>query len=49
MPLDPNVLLNWPFEDIVTTYTERDAILYALGLGPVIERKCQGCNGPRAR
>jgi acyl dehydratase len=33
MPLDPNVLLNWPFEDIVTSYTERDAILYALGLG----------------
>jgi len=26
-------VLNWPFEDIVQSYSERDSILYALGVG----------------
>src|SRR5262245_49918047 len=33
MPLDPQKLLNWPFPEIEHTYTEKDTILYALGLG----------------
>jgi acyl dehydratase len=33
MPLDPEVLLNWPFEPIEHTYDFRDTILYALGVG----------------
>ncbi|MBO0766465.1 MAG: MaoC family dehydratase N-terminal domain-containing protein [Hyphomicrobiaceae bacterium] len=33
MPLDPNKLLNWQFPEIEHTYTEKDTILYALGLG----------------
>jgi acyl dehydratase len=33
MPIDPERLLNWPFEDLEHTYTARDTILYALGLG----------------
>jgi acyl dehydratase len=33
MPLDPEKLLNWKFPEIEHTYTEKDTILYALGLG----------------
>ena len=33
MSLDYDTIINWPFEDIVQTYTERDTMLYALGLG----------------
>ena len=33
MPLDPQKLLNWKFPEIEHTYTEKDTILYALGLG----------------
>src|SRR5262245_10204416 len=33
MPLDPQKLLSWPFPEIEHTYTEKDTILYALGLG----------------
>jgi acyl dehydratase len=33
MPVDPQKLLAWPFEDLVHTYTTRDSILYALGVG----------------
>jgi len=33
MPIDREKLLNWPFEPVEQTYTEKDAILYALGLG----------------
>jgi acyl dehydratase len=31
--LNTEVVLNWKFNDIVQTYTRRDTILYALGLG----------------
>jgi acyl dehydratase len=33
MPLDPQKLLNWKFPELEHTYTEKDTILYALGLG----------------
>ncbi|TYK92082.1 3-alpha,7-alpha,12-alpha-trihydroxy-5-beta-cholest-24-enoyl-CoA hydratase, partial [Streptococcus pyogenes] len=33
MPLDYKALSNWEFEDITQTLTERDTMLYALGLG----------------
>ena len=33
MPLDPQKLLNWKFPEIEHTYTEKDTMLYALGLG----------------
>jgi acyl dehydratase len=33
MPLDPQKLLQWQFPEIEHTYTEKDTILYALGLG----------------
>jgi acyl dehydratase len=33
MPIDSSTLLNWPFPDIEHTYTQRDAMLYALGVG----------------
>ncbi len=33
MPIDPDVLLNWPFAEIRQTYDDQTAILYALGLG----------------
>lgn len=33
MPLDYKKILNWPFKDVVQSYTSRDTILYALGLG----------------
>lgn len=31
--LDPKALLDWPFEEVVQTYTSRDMALYALGVG----------------
>ena len=33
MPINYERLRNWPFADVVQDYTERDCILYALGLG----------------
>jgi len=33
MPIDPAALRNWPIPEIEQTYTERDTILYALGVG----------------
>ena len=33
MPLDPQKLLNWKFPEIEHSYTEKDTMLYALGLG----------------
>lgn len=33
MAIDPNTLLNWPFKPIEHTYTARDTMLYALGVG----------------
>lgn len=33
MSFDPEKLRRWPLPDIAQTYTERDTILYALGLG----------------
>ena len=33
MALDPDKLMRWPFEDVRQTYTHKDTILYALGLG----------------
>ncbi len=33
MPIDRDKLLNWPFEAIEHRYTERDTMLYALGIG----------------
>lgn len=33
MPLDPSVLLEWPFERVEQCFTEDDAILYALSVG----------------
>jgi acyl dehydratase len=33
MHFDYTTLLNWQFEDITHTYSDRDTILYALGLG----------------
>jgi acyl dehydratase len=33
MPLDYQKLMNWRFEDVRQTYTHKDTILYALGLG----------------
>ena len=33
MPIDPVRLMNWPLPDIEHTYTQRDTMLYALGLG----------------
>ena len=33
MTIDYDTLMNWPFPDIEQTYTERDSILYALGVG----------------
>lgn len=33
MPIDYQTLKNWPFKDTVHTYTVRDTMLYALGLG----------------
>ena len=33
MAIDPETLRNWPIPDVRQTYTARDTILYALGLG----------------
>ena len=33
MPIVYQTIKNWPFKDVVQTYTERDSMLYALGLG----------------
>jgi acyl dehydratase len=33
MGLDYQTILNWRFDDVEQTYTEKDSILYALGLG----------------
>jgi len=33
MAIDPDKLLNWPFEEVVQRYSRRDTILYALGVG----------------
>lgn len=33
MPLDAQKILNWKFPEIEHTYTEKDTILYALGVG----------------
>ena len=33
MPLQPELLANWQFQDMVQRYEERDTILYALGVG----------------
>ncbi len=33
MVLDPQKILNWPFQPVEQSYTERDTILYALGCG----------------
>jgi acyl dehydratase len=33
MPLDPEKILNWKFPEVEHTYTEKDTMLYALGLG----------------
>jgi len=33
MPLDPHKILIWPFPEIEHTYSEKDTMLYALGLG----------------
>ncbi len=33
MPVNPEALLNWKFEDLVHSYTARDTMLYALGVG----------------
>lgn len=33
MAIDYDKLMNWPFEDIEQSYTQRDTMLYALGVG----------------
>jgi acyl dehydratase len=33
MPFDPQKILNWQFPEVEHTYSERDTMLYALGLG----------------
>src|SRR5262245_66653999 len=41
MAFDPQKILNWKFPEIEHAYTEKDTILYALGLG------C-GADGPHS-
>ena len=33
MPINPETLLNWSFDDVEHSYNHRDSILYALGVG----------------
>ncbi|MCP5374111.1 MAG: MaoC family dehydratase N-terminal domain-containing protein [Hyphomicrobiales bacterium] len=33
MTIDPDTIYNWPFPEVEQTYTTKDAILYALGIG----------------
>jgi acyl dehydratase len=33
MSLNYNKIVNWPFEDVIQNYSERDSIIYALSLG----------------
>ena len=33
MPLNPNVVLDWPFEPVTETYDAQRTIIYALGIG----------------
>ena len=33
MAIDYDKLMNWKFDDVVHTYTEKDSMLYALGIG----------------
>jgi acyl dehydratase len=33
MPLNYKKILDWPFEDVIQSYSERDTIIYALSLG----------------
>jgi acyl dehydratase len=33
MPIDYDRIKNWPFPEVVQTYTEKDSMLYALGVG----------------
>ena len=33
MPIEYDKIKNWPFPEVVQTYTEKDSILYALGVG----------------
>ena len=33
MPIDYQKLKNWPFKEIAHTYTQKDCMLYALGIG----------------
>ena len=45
MPIDYDKIKNWPFPDIEQTYTEKDSMLYALGVGyghdPLDEQQLQ--------
>jgi acyl dehydratase len=47
MGLDVDKLMNWPFQEVEQTYTTRDSILYALGVGlnmdPLDEQQLKFC------
>ena len=52
--IHPQRLLDWPFEEVVQTYTARDSMLYALGIGlgllhrlPVAFQAQHRCSGGR--